>query len=262
MYPSVKDLDISNKRKKHVIKSILDTFFRTAISRRIVRTKHEDLTNNFSRLGLNLIVDKIWFVDLPVGETTYAYQNIGYEEGKAIALSETKMVIESILHEGSVAENFVKCPGELDEKDLQLAISLLRGRVGTCDAIVTNVKDVMRFWLKNFRFFLGSNKLTSPFGLEGYFQKIPVYWSNFVPERTTIALNKNVGKLSIKKEITADILEIQENEYDEVLKSIKDLDIQQLKEKVRLIVDEIVSFKFKCKEAVAIVKYEQSEVVS
>lgn len=203
-------------------------------------------------MGLNLIVDKIWFVELSGREVQYAYQNIGLAEGKAIGLSESKMVIESILSEVDIKENELLINRRLDEKDLKEAISLLTKRNFNCDAILTNLNDALEFW--QFESFEGAFKPTSPFGLEGHYDKIPVYWSNFVANRKTLLINKDVGDLLVKKDISADILEIREDEDESVLKSVPGLDREKLKEKVRLLADEVIRFRFKCREAIVVIR--------
>jgi hypothetical protein len=43
------------------------------------------------------------------------------------------------------------------------------------------------------------------------------------PENTTLLLNKNIGDLLIGKDISADILEIEGNEIEPVLRDVKNL---------------------------------------
>lgn len=259
IYPSVRDLGISETRRRYIINNILETFNDTATSRRIVKIRHHNLAANFVRIGLNLIVDKIWFVDLPNAETGYAYQNIGLAEGKSIGLGETQFVLESIMKEGDVSENLIEYQGELEEAHLDAAISKLSTRGQNCDLIMTNISDLTFFWLKSFESFEGVDRSKSPFGLEGYFKKIPVYWSNFIPENTTFAMSMDVGELTVKKELDAEISEIREEEYEEIVKVIPGIKREELGEKVRLRADEVVDFEFKRREALTFLKCARKE---
>ena len=242
-----------------MISNIIKTFRDTAISRRIVNVKHENFTENFLRLGLNLIVDKIWFVELPEADVQYAYETIGYAEGKSIALSETKMVIEAILGKADTDENRFSFTQQLNENHLKETIPLLRKREFDCDVILTNLSDVLKFW--EFESFEGAYKPTSPFGLEGHYQKIPVYWSNFIAKGRTLLINKDVGDLFVKKDISADILEIKQDEVASVLESVPGLDRKKLEEKVRFLADEVIRFQFNCEEAVVVVESLPNEKV-
>jgi hypothetical protein len=252
IYPSVKDLPISDKRKEHVITNIIESFRNAATSRSIVNVKREDLTGDFLRLGFNLIIDKIWFVELEEQGTYYAYEDLGIAEGKEIGLSESRMVIESIMREADIKENRIKRSERLNE-DLDKALSLLKDRTYNCDAILININDAMSFWLGNFELFEGKRS-TSSFGLEGYYAKIPLYWSNSVPDKTILLINKNIGDFLVKKEIHADLLEINEEEVENILRSLPNLDREKLREKVRLAAEEVISFRFKNKEAATIVR--------
>jgi hypothetical protein len=69
VHPSVRYLPISEKRKDAIISSLINEFYKTTVGRKVVNTKHVDSTDGLLRLGLNLIVDKIWFVDYVGGDT-------------------------------------------------------------------------------------------------------------------------------------------------------------------------------------------------
>jgi len=256
-YPSVSHLPISEIRRKKVIENVLITFRQTAISRCIVEICPEkNGTDNFGRLGLNLIIDKIWFVDSPPRSSAeYFYGEIGEAEGKEIALSETKIIIDRILNETTGSGNVLERPDELDKESLQKAIAWLRDRGYECESILVDIRDIKSFWLNDFQPFVGVQDRTRDlFGLEGYFSNIPVYWSNFLPEKTTLLLNRKCGKLLIKKDLTANLSEIQDNELSEVLKSLPQLDAEKLHEKVRLRIDEIIRFDFEINDAAVALK--------
>jgi len=250
-YPLVSHLPISEQRRIKVIENVANAFGQTAVSRHIVEVyPAKDEMNNFWRLGLNLIVDKIWFVDLPEGENHYFYGDIGEAEGKEIGLSETKTVINAILGQTDKSGNIVRRLQDLDEENLKKAIGLLREHGYKCESILVNIKDVMSLWLKGFKHFEGiRDRAKNLFGLEGYYADIPIYWSNYMPDGTTLLINKKSGRFLIKKDIRADVLEIKKEEVPDVLKSFPELEPEKLGEKVRLRVDEVIRFDLGPKDA-------------
>jgi hypothetical protein len=252
VFPLVRNLPISEKRKEFIISHLVSEFNKTAIGRKAVSLKHVDTTDGLLRLGFNLIVDKIWFVDY-VGETAYAYDTLGYMEGKSIALSETDMIVKKILSETSIEENKLELDSGITEDSVAKGISILSERGLTCNTILTNVHEILSFWW--FRKFKGvSSRAESPFGFEGYYGNPQVYWANSIPDNTTLLLNENIGELLIGKDLSADIREIEENEVESILNSIKNLSRNDLKEKVRLIADETIRFDVKRKDASVIIK--------
>lgn len=257
MYPSVRHLPISGERKDAIISHLVSEFNKTAIGRKAVSLKYVDSTDGLLRLGFSLIVDKIWFVDY-VGETAYAYDTLGYMEGKNIALSETDMIVKKILSETSIEENKLELDSEITEDSVAKGISILSERGLTCNTILTNVHEILSFWW--FRKFKGvSSKAESSFGFEGHYDTPQVYWTNSIPDNTTLLLNENIGELLIGKDLSADIREIEENEVESILDDIKNLSRNDLKEKVRLIADETIRFDLKRKDASVIIKSKKVE---
>lgn len=251
MYPAVKDLSISDKRRDTVISNIIKTFYDTAIGRKVVNLRQVNFSNGFSRLGVNLIVDKIWFVDYE--ESMYAHENLGLIEGKKIALSETDLILKTILSQADVEENRITLDSEIKEDNIEKAILLLNSRGLKCDSILSNVHEIMSFWY--YKKFEGvSRRIDNAFGFEGRYSGIPVYWSNSVPTNTTLLVNLSVGDLLVQKQLSANILEIKEDEVESVLKNIPNLNRDDLKEKVRLIAEEVIRYDFKCKDAITIIK--------
>lgn len=258
--PSVSGIEISETRRKKVIENITNSFFYSAISRRIVNLERVESTDKkfnerFGRLGLSHIVDRIWFVDppSPIIRTYYSYDSLGETEGKEIGLSETKMVVDSILANAATKENIVKRGEELEEEDLNRAIAVMKEREQACESILISIPDVKEFWMKEFKLFK-IYRSSNIFGLEGYYDGIPVYWSNALSEGTTITLNKNVGTLLIKKELTAQLLNIMPTEYGEILKALPQFRREDLKEKIRLTADELILFESRYKNAVIVLQ--------
>jgi hypothetical protein len=73
-----------------------------------------------------------------------------------------------------------------------------------------------------------------------------------------LLINKNIGTLLISKELSADILDIDESEYELVLKNIPSLKRSDLPEKIRFIADELIRFDFENESAIMVVQQNAS----
>lgn len=263
MYPQVKNKPISENRKKDVINEIIKNVKLNSLGRYIVNVILPTNENNqkfalvydkpFFKLGISLIMDKIWFVDYVEGSTSYSHHGIGYAEGMGIADGETKGIIGQILSECDIEENQIKA-NELKKTYIDEAISKLQSRSIRCNCILTNLTNIFKFWqMEGFKGFIKGEIATR--GLEGSYKDIPVYWSNFLPKGVTFIFNKDIlGDLFIKRDISANISEINENEKDNVIKSLPELKNQDLSEKIRLYADEIIRFELRSKDAIVILK--------
>jgi hypothetical protein len=254
-YPSVRNLPISEKRRKKVISDLIEEFQNTAIGRKMINLKFIDSTHKLLRLGMNLIIERIWFVDYK-GETSYSVMGLGSMQGKDLALKETELIINEIM--GSTTEkNLISSNSSLNEEYLNKGISSLISKGFACTSILTNVHEVMNFWY--FKGFEGvTRRLDAPFGFEGTYKGIPVYWTNSMPENRTLILNRNVGELLIGKKMSANVLEIKPEEMDSVIKNIPTLSRDDLEEKVRLVADEFIKFNMQKQNAFWVIKTKKS----
>lgn len=251
-YPSVRGLPISEERKLVITSRLTSEFYKNAVGRKVVNSRPVDSIEGLVRLGFDFIVDKIWFVDY-VGETHYAFETLGFMEGRNLGLSETNMIVGKILNETASAQNTLTLDTEITEESIERGISILDTRGLPCNAILTNVHEVFSFWW--FKKFKGvSNRAESPFGFEGNYGNPQVYWINSIPNNTTLLLNENIGELLIGKDLSADIKEIEEGEVESILNDIKNLSRDDLKEKVRWIADESIRFDLKRKDASIIIE--------
>jgi|WetSurMetagenome_2_1015567.scaffolds.fasta_scaffold08159_4 hypothetical protein len=260
IHPKVRDLPISGERRTYIINEFLNVFRRTAISRTLVNQQKIDSDENILTLGFNFILDRIWFVDY-VGEEGYAYQNLGGEYGRGLAFSENKMILTTFLEERNVRENIV-LRSFFDEVSIDNAITTLENRGLTCESIVTNVHDVMSFWW--YKPFKGLSKSDPKVlhGHEGYYKNIPVFWSNSIPDKTTLFINRNVGDLLIFNDLTADISDIGEKEFEEIIKNIPTLTKDDLYEKVRFSAKERIRFTLKDKNAFVVLESKETSNTS
>ena len=65
-------------------------------------------------------------------------------------------------------------------------------------------------------------------------------------------MNKKIGSLLIKKDLEVKIKEISKNEYEKVLKSLPQFKREELKEKVRVLADELIRFELNVKKVAVI----------
>ncbi len=149
------------------------------IGRKSSESKRVESVSDHRRLGLEPVLDRIWFVDY-VGETGYAYQTLGTMEGKDVALAETKLILNKIVEKGNIGANRIET-NAIDEENLDKYISSFNKRNLSCTAIVTSVHFMMNFWtFKKFKNTQSQGGKT--LGFEGSYAGIPTYWSNFIPE--------------------------------------------------------------------------------
>jgi len=177
---------------------------------------------------------------------------LGGTEGEGLAVSENDYVLKKIIDQET--ENKIEVETPISESALGNAINFLESKGFSCESIVTNVHEFLAFWW--FKGFKGNSRSDTKFPLrnEGFFRTIPIFWQNSIPENTTILLNKNVGELLIGKELTADILDIDESEFENIRKNVPSLKEADLHEKVRFYANETLRFDIKNKDAFTILK--------
>lgn len=244
--PSVKHLSISEERKQITLEEVQNAVQNNSLSRELVKTtflersSKENLLNvDFKVIGINIIMDKIWFVDNPPGDSAYSYHGTGSHFGNSIANGETKGVIDKILEGLSKADNVISYEKELDEKKVDEAIHRLTKCGFTPTIILTNIYDSSLFWdMQKFKGNVVFGKGTRH--SSGKYLDLKVFSSNFVPKGVTIIYDKDkLGELLIKKDITCDLTE----KFD-YIKTIEDLNLTEdvLPEKVNFTAQVTVGF--------------------
>ncbi len=275
-YPLVKDKKISETRRKQVEEDIQRGFEKNLLGRKLVRVeniKHDDLNRKFFKVGLSSITDKIWFVDEPGGTTYYSYDGLGYDYGEAVAEGETKGIIERII-ENVKKENIIKTKGEklTKEKFIELFEKLFHSVITDRfegNIILTNIYDEFSFWyMDGFRPFKSGNdedfSFKNPYGfIDLCGRELPIFASRLVPKGVTLLFDKNkLGTLLIKKPLQISIEDagkLLEGVKEKIIKDLPSLKKEELYEKVRVMVYEIIRFEVENPEAVVMLKHEIKE---
>jgi len=253
---TVKNIPISEEKRKsfisNIVKIVKNSRARSFFSVREIR--EEEKSEEFLKLGLSLIMDRIWVTD-----TDSIHPNErGYDEGSSIEEGEIKLVFDSIFNSMS-EDNTLTKNDELKESHIIEALSKLEENSSGCELIFTNIHDVFSFWyMTNFK---GVPKTGSERRLEGYYKNIPVYWNRLLPKGITLLINKNVGELVIKRDIdkNASIKDIEDSEKEGIVKNLPQLKDVDIKEKVRLYIDELLKFKILNNKAVILLKTKSEE---
>lgn len=271
-YPSVKDKEISDVRKKKIEENIREGFKKNLLGREIVKVKElnseeiKDYSNKeFFKLGLSSLIDKIWFVDKPGGEVSYGYMYIGHEYGESVAEGETKGIIDRTI-EKVKSENIMPIKEEkLTKEEFIRAFEKLfhyrnidrfEGNI-----ILTNIYDEHDFWYMDE--FKGERRDFSIGSIELCGRRIPIFYSRLVPKGVTLLFDKNkVGTLLIKRPLQISIEDagkLSEDIKEKIMKDIPSLTKEELYEKARIMVYETIRFEIENPDAVVMLKHEIKE---
>lgn len=259
MYPSVRNTELSRDRVKFVIEEMIGRFNETAIGRQIVRPVvlgKDDIRSGetgFVSFGFNHIVDKIWFVDGSFDGTSYGYQGLGDDYGKGIAEAETKYIMERIFE--TCGSNKLVFEGVILPSDIFRALELLRKSNVHANILLANVREHLQFW--QYPNLIAKGRLRVPRQLSGYDYDIPIEFFRGLPDGTMLVANSyELGELLIKQSIidTARISNIDPSEYEEILRDIPGLALEQLPEKVRIFVAETIKVSITNPNAVVILQ--------
>ncbi len=238
----ISSLPISDQKRKAIFAELHEEFASRAVGRKVLRVipPENDSTqapeDDFRKIGINEIEDRVWFVDLPPGSGAYSTHGIGAGYGQGMAEAENRAVI------GKLIEAFSSIPGlsykeTLSPEALDAGVKMLANNGLKPTVVLTNVDDFL-----NLGHFPGFVKPTATVPLlrtkSGY--EIPVLESTEIPDDTAFLIDSGaVGALVLKQDVTVAISEIAEEETPEILRAIPDLKAEQLKERVRVRVEEV-----------------------
>lgn len=208
---------------------VMRNIFETLCPPRFPRGVHK---NDFIRIGYNHIILRNFFTD--VTDTTY-YDNarLGSNYGKGIALGETKYVL-------NIIEN------KIDEDDYK---QCEKSRITSLIAALFNTYPSVRFGI------LANPTIISDFMNEeefrmrhkdtmwGLFNDRPLYWNPEISKNLVYLVDRDLGILYVKQNITMEVQEIHSSEYDSILKDIDTLSIADLPNMVRIKAYELIYFK-------------------
>jgi hypothetical protein len=243
VHPSVKNLPLSDERIGRVKEEMMESFRKNAVGRRLVRTvllKKDDerREDGFISVGLDHIVDKIWFVDGVFDDTSYSCFGLGRGYGRGLADGETSHVVESILDK--CRQNEIHFEGRLQSTHILKALKALRERDIQPMVILANVEDHVQ--LMRYRNLLPHPwRFGAPKELARYYGDVEVYLFRDLPKGTLLLTDpRRIGELLIKEraEETFSISEIKNHEKEKILKDIPSFKLEMLDEKVEILLYE------------------------
>ena len=242
-YPSIPidSLPISQGRREKIIVEFREEFLLQAVARRflkVVAWKSDSTLEpvKLTKFVIDEILDKIWFVDDPPdADGQFSVHGIGAGWGQAMAKAETKTVVERLIEVSS------KLPAPSNQESfspnaLEAAIKMLGDNGFSATGILTNIHDFVNLWR-----FSGFVRGVAPNAVVKVSsgRNIPIQDAPEVPEGITFVIDSAAaGALTVKGEATATITEISEEEKPEILKALPELTVENLKQKVRVHVEE------------------------
>lgn len=245
MYPSVRNLRLSDNRVRHVVTEMISSFNQSAIGRKLVRPvalptddarKEED---GFVSLGFNHISDKIWFVDGVFDDTSYSCELMGRNYGEGLAESETSYITKCILEK--CGENEIQYSQEIRPSDILQSLEHLGEHGFQGKLVLADIESHINLW--KHRNLLLHGQLKVPKSFSGYAFDTEICFFRGLPKGTLIiADSDSLGELLIKQSVeeTASISEIQESEKQKTIEEIPTLTLDTLDEKVRILAYETI----------------------
>jgi hypothetical protein len=238
--PKTANLPLSDDRKKKFISEASETFTRNCIARDMLRVVRPRSATGFRQIGINHIVDRIWFVETTFPEGYFATPS-GAEYGSAIAEREAELVLRGLV-EHTTDEYILRIAEDPNETDAETLLSEMRNKGFNPGLILTNLDQVFRFW--EFKGFVPGGLRRGLRSPEGYFDGVPILHSRLLPGGLTLAIDSGeLGVLEVKTDFVASVIDVQAlppNELEAVRKALPSLDEQELKEKVRILCYELI----------------------
>jgi len=260
---NLKEHPILADRKEYVENEIIE-FVKGSVIRKVFNTRafdpSKDAKTEFIKLGTSSITNKEWYVKMP-GNTYYDWKPIPKMYADSIEEGEIKLVLEKILPAikgqdkfSEIVEDKNPAAANVFGKLLDQAIT----KVLNADLIITNIHDDHKFfWLDKQRFKFDYQRKERY--LSGTYDGINIFVSRIVPKGKTIILNaKEVGDFIVKKDISANLGEIRDDERAK-LKEILNLSDDDLNNRVRLLIEEVIQFVIKKPEAAILIETSKEE---
>jgi len=243
--------------KKRFIEDKIIEFVKQDITRKIFKNRQinelKDSNTKFLKLGLNNITSKEDFVELNQS-TDYELKFITKMYSDSIEEGELELILDKILSSIKEQNKFSKIVEDKNPMATEVFGELLDKaflKLPKADLIITNFHDSNKFfWLDKKRFhYTGKEKYTP-----GTYDGIYIFLSRVVPNGKTIVLNtKEIGEFIVKKDISASLTEIT-NEERVNLKKTLNLTDEELDNKVRLLVEEVVQFVLNKPESAVLIE--------
>ena len=187
---------------------------------------------DFVRIGYNHIILRDFFTDVK-GATYYDNKGIGANYGKGIASGETKYIL-NILENKIDEEDYKQC----EKSDVTSLIA----------ALFYTYPDVRFGILANptiISDFMNEEEILRKYTdtMWGLFNDRPLYWNPEISKNWVYLVDRDLGRLYVKQNITMEVQEIHSSEYDSILKDIDTLSIADLPNMVRVKANELIYFK-------------------
>lgn len=255
---NLKHYSILPDRKKCVEEKIVECV-KNSVIRKIFTTRSFDSSKDdqleFRKLGISSITNKEWYVQMP-GNTYYDWKPIPKMYADSIEEGEIKFVVEKLLaqiKEQNMLSEIVEDKNPLAANVFGKLLDSALSKLPETNLIMTNSHDGDKFfWLDKQRFnfnYQGIEKY-----ITGTYDGVSICVSRMIPYGKTILLNtKEVGEFIIKKDITADLTEIKEEERPKIKETLNLTD-EDLDSRVRILIEEVIQFTTKKPEAVVLVE--------
>jgi len=241
-YPKTSGILLSDARIRRFEAEAKDTFERSCTARLILNKVDPKSEGDFRKIGINHIVDRIWFVDGVFGNSVFATPS-GAQYGIAVAESESRLVLEKLL---TVARDKTKeCVTEVTGDPMEAEVHQLLDKLESGGlrptGILASLDQSTRFW--DFKLFAPSHEvrrgLMSP---EGTFRGVPVFHSRLLPAGVIVSIDREEsGTLEVRTDFNIRVSEIHDQQDREsIRKALPNLADADLDEKVRVLCYEIV----------------------
>jgi hypothetical protein len=236
--PRSADFPLSKERVSKFISRSREAFEKSNIARDVLNVSKPTSIDGFGKIGINQILDRIWFVDASFENTAYAEpSHIGAEYGRAVAEAEAQLALRKVM-DFAVDEHVHEMPSELSEKEVERWTLEMQNRGFAPNIILTNIEQSFLFWqFKGFTPFGQPRKgLRQP---EGYYRGIPVHYSRLLPTGLTLIIDKaKLGSLEVKTDFQISVTDLRDDpERMSVLQRYPNLDAN---EKVRVLCYETI----------------------
>jgi hypothetical protein len=244
-HPKTSGRPLSNARVREFTDAARETFKWNCNARLILNKTPPASEGGFHKIGINHIVDRIWFVEGPFEGYDTAYgtpTNIAADYGIAIAEGESMSVLEDLFTLARANTEYVtEFTNDAEENEIhQLLVKLQTDDINPT-AIIASLDQSTRFWF--FKSFVASHEsrkgLVSP---EGTFHGVQVFHSRLLPDGSVLFVDRNaLGTLEVKSDFDIWVSDIQdEGERESIRKALPDLADADFDEKVRILCHEVI----------------------
>lgn len=190
------------------------------------------LEKDFIKIGYSHIIPRNFFTKF-TGTTYYDNKGIGSNYGKGLAFGETKYIL-NILEK------------KIDKKDYHRRT---KSRVSDLmSALFNSYPDVRFAILANpgiISYLMNEKEFSRKYSDTrfGTFNDRPLFWNPEISKSVVYLVDRDLGTLYVKKDVTMEVQEIKSSEYETILKNVDDLSRLDLPNMVRVKSYELIFFK-------------------